>query len=56
MSVKIKLSYETDEELAKVREKLADCTQKVELEPQKGRYKRAYLTLKNIVRNGSKAD
>jgi hypothetical protein len=55
MSVKVKVSYETDEELAFVREKLAERTHRVELEPRKGRYKRAYLTLKNIVRNGAKS-
>ena len=55
MSVKIKLSYETDEELVKVREMLSDCTRRVELEPPKGRYKRAYITLKSIAKSGAKS-
>lgn len=55
MSVKIKLSYETDEELANVRDKLAEYAPRVELEPRKGRYKRAYLTLKNVIKCTSKS-
>ena len=56
MSIKIKLSYETDEELAFVREKLAKHLYKVQLEPPKGRFKRAYFILKSIGKNDAKAD
>lgn len=52
MSAKIRLSYETPEELAAIRGKLEAYIRRVELEPSKGRYKRAYFHLKSIPTNG----
>ena len=48
MSAIVRISYETEEELAAIRDKLSIYMSRVVLEPRKGRYKRAYLRLKNI--------
>lgn len=47
MSVKIKLSYERDQELEAVKLLLAPMLRNVKVQPAKGKYKRAYLTLGN---------
>lgn len=43
MSVKIKISYNTNEELAEVIKLLSPVCQKVKRQPAKGKYKRAYI-------------
>ena len=47
MSVKIKVSYESPEELQKVLERLAPMVQKYKVSKgQEGQYKKAYIVLK----------
>ena len=43
MSIQIRISYETDEELSAVIDRLKDLGLRVSTAPQSGRYKRAYL-------------
>lgn len=47
MSVKIKVSYEQEQELEAVKVLLAPMLRNVKVQPSKGKYKRAYLTLGN---------
>ena len=47
MSVKIKVSYEQEQELEAVKMLLAPMLRNVKVQPPKGKYKRAYLTLGN---------
>ncbi|MDO4312380.1 MAG: hypothetical protein Q4C52_04795 [Eubacteriales bacterium] len=55
MSVKIKLSYNTDEELAGVIRLLSPALKSYKMQPPKGRYNRAYMDLKPgfFVRSGN---
>lgn len=46
MSVKIKVSYTEDGELAGVIRLLSPMLRNVKVQPQKGRFKRAYIDLK----------
>lgn len=49
--VKIKVSYEHDYELHKLKTKLEPVIKSIKvLRVQKGRYKKAYIELKDIVR------
>lgn len=48
MSVYIKVSYERDEELTAITDRLKDLKLRVETAPQNGRYKRAYLKEKVV--------
>ena len=45
MSVKIKISYTTDEELEEVTRPLSSLVKNWKKQPAKGKYKRAYGTL-----------
>lgn len=47
MSIKIRVSYSTEEELAGVIRLLSPVLREVKVQPQKGQYKRAYLSLRN---------
>ena len=47
MSVRIKVSYTDDEELAGVIRLLSPVLRNVKVQPQKGQYKRAYILLRN---------
>ena len=47
MSVKIKVSYEREQELEAVKALLAPMLRNVKVQPSKGKYKMAYLTLGN---------
>lgn len=47
MSVRIKVSYTDDEELAGVIRLLSPVLRSVKVQPQKGQYKRAYILLRN---------
>lgn len=47
MSVMIKVSYETEEELADIVRRLSPKVERVKKAPAKGQYKRAYIALKN---------
>lgn len=49
MSVKIKVSYTEDEELAGVIRLLSPMLRNVKVQPQKGRFKRAYIDMKDGV-------
>ena len=46
MSVKIKVSYEQEQELEAVKMLLAPVLEKVKIQPAKGKYKRAYILVK----------
>lgn len=48
MGVKIKVSYERDQELEAVKRLLAPVLLNVKVQPAKGKYKRAYI----LVRSG----
>lgn len=41
--IKIRISYEQDQELEAVKELLAPVVEKVKIQPAKGKYKRAYF-------------
>ena len=43
MSVQVRVSYETDEELLQITKRLSDLEFVVSTSPQRGQYKRAYL-------------
>lgn len=47
MSIKIRVSYNTEEEFAGVIQLLSPMLKNVKVQPQKGRYKRAYISLRN---------
>lgn len=47
MSVKIKVSYTDNRELARVTQLLSPVLRNVKVQPEKGKYKRAYIMLKN---------
>lgn len=47
MSIKIRVSYSTEEELAGVIRLLSPVLREVKVQPQKGQYKRVYLSLRN---------
>lgn len=47
MSVKIKVSYEQEQELEAVKVLLAPMLRNVKVQPSKGKYKRAYMILEN---------
>ena len=47
MSIKIRVSYSTEEELAGVIRLLAPVLGEVKVQPQKGQYRRAYISLRN---------
>ena len=47
MSVKIKVSYEQEQELEAVTVLLAPMVRNVKVQPSKGKYKRAYMILEN---------
>ena len=51
MSVKIKLSYISHEELQCVCQHLKPLIKKIRLQPPKGQYRRAYIDLKDIPTN-----
>ena len=51
---KIKFSYERDAELTRFIEWLGDMAEKVEREPARGRFKRAYIMLKPLVDSDKK--
>lgn len=44
MSVKIKVSYTTDQELQEIVKLLAPMLRNVKVKPQKGKFKRAYIS------------
>ena len=44
MSVKIKVSYTTDQELREIIKLLAPMLRNVKVKPQKGKFKRAYIS------------
>lgn len=49
--IKIRISYEQDQELEAVKELLAPVVEKVKIQPAKGKYKRAYIwagTIENL--------
>ena len=48
MSVYIKVSYERDEELTAIADGLKSLPLRLEIAPQKGKYKRAYFKEKPI--------
>lgn len=45
MSVKITVSYETDDEITAIASRLNDLGAKLRVYPPKGQYKRAYITI-----------
>lgn len=47
MSVRIRVKYSTEEELAGVIRLLSPMLRNVKVQPQKGQYKRAYISLRN---------
>lgn len=47
MSIKIRVSYNTEEEFAGVIQLLSPMLKNVKVQPQKGQYKRAYISLRN---------
>lgn len=47
MSIKIRVSYSTEEELAEVIRLLSPVLGEVKVQPQKGQYRRAYISLRN---------
>lgn len=47
MSVMIRVKYSTEEELAGVIRLLSPMLRNVKVQPQKGQYKRAYISLRN---------
>lgn len=47
MSVKIKVSYEQEQELEAVKVLLAPMLRNVKVQPSKGKYRRAYMILEN---------
>lgn len=47
MSIKIRVSYTDDEELAGVIRLLSPLVKSWKIKPQKGRYKLAYISLRN---------
>lgn len=48
MSTKVRISYEQESELLDVIATLGKRVVKVDREPAKGRFKRAYITLKDL--------
>lgn len=50
MAAKIKLSYEYDQELEEIEKLLAPMLRNVKVQPAKGKYKRAYIDLKNLTK------
>jgi len=48
VSVKIRISYTEDKELAKVIRLLLPVVKSWKLQPQKGQYKRAYIETKRL--------
>lgn len=50
MGVKIKLSYEYDQELEEIKKLLAPMLRNVKVQPPKGKYKRAYIDMKNLTK------
>nr|DAO28522.1 MAG TPA: hypothetical protein [Inoviridae sp.] len=44
MSVKIKVSYTTDQELQEIVSLLSPVMKNVKIKPQKGKFKRAYIS------------
>lgn len=48
MSVKIRVSYNTDQEIAGVIRLLSPALKECKLRPAKGAYKRAYITLDSV--------
>lgn len=50
MSVKIKVSYEYEEELEEVKKALHGLLINLKIRDPKGRYKRAYIDLKNLTK------
>ncbi len=51
MSVRIRISYETDDELLKIQELLAPLRMKLKFSPTKGSYKRAYMDSPDVTRH-----
>lgn len=51
MSVRIRISYETDDELMKIQELLAPLRMKLKFSPTKGSYKRAYMDSPDVIRH-----
>ena len=51
MSMKIRISYETDEELLQIQELLAPLRMKLKYSPTKGNYKRAYMDSPDVTRH-----
>lgn len=51
MSVRIRISYETDDELMKIQELLAPLRMKLKFSPTKGSYKRAYMDSPDVTRH-----
>ena len=47
MSIKIRVSYSTDEELAGLIRLLSPAVKSWKVKPQKGQYRRAYISLRN---------
>lgn len=50
MSAKIKVSYEKPEELQEVLDRLRPMVKNVKVQPEKGKYKRAYVALERADR------
>lgn len=50
MSLYIRVSYEREDELNAITDRLKDLDMRVETAPQNGRYKRAYLKDKTVKR------
>ena len=50
MSVKIRISYERDEELEEIKKLLTPMLLNVKVQPPKGKYKRAYINMKNLTK------
>lgn len=46
--IKIKISYEQDQELEAVKELLAPVVEKVRTQPAQGKYRRAYIWVKPV--------
>ena len=46
--IKIRISYEQDQELEAVKELLAPVVEKVRTQPARGKYKRAYIWARSI--------
>lgn len=50
MSVNIKVSYTEDEELSRVKRLLSPMIKKCKVKPRKGRFKLAYIEMKDIAK------